>query len=56
MLRQNWDKSLRLENFCSLKEAQVVIGTWRDHYNRVQPHSSLGYRPLAPVTREALAH
>ena len=21
---------------------------WREHYNRVRPHSALGYRPLAP--------
>ncbi|MBL0407505.1 transposase [Microvirga aerilata] len=27
-----------------LREAQVVIGAWRDHYNRVRPHSSLSYR------------
>jgi hypothetical protein len=33
----------------------VIIGAWRDHYNRVRPHSSLGYRPPAPVTMEAIA-
>jgi len=48
------DECLRLEIFYSLKEAQVVIGAWRDHYNRVLPHSSLGYRPPAPVTLEAV--
>lgn len=36
------DECLRLEIFSSLKEAQVVIGAWQDHYNRVRPHSSLG--------------
>ncbi len=44
------DECLKGEIFSSLKEAQVVIGAWRDHYNRVRPHSSLGYRPPAPVT------
>ena len=42
------DECLKGEIFYSLKEAQVVIGAWRDHYN--WPHSSLGYRPPAPVT------
>ena len=49
------DECLKLEIFYSLKEAQVVIGTWRNHYNRVRPHSSLGYRPPAPVTLEVIA-
>jgi transposase InsO family protein len=48
------DECLKLEIFYSLKEAQVVIGAWRDHYNHVRPHSSLGYRPPAPMTMEAL--
>jgi hypothetical protein len=26
----------------------VLIERWRDHYNRVRPRSSLGYRPPAP--------
>src|SRR3954451_15629334 len=50
------DECLKLEIFYSLKEAQVVIGAWRDHYNRVRPHSSLGYRPPAPVTRAVANH
>ena len=49
------DECLKLEIFYSLKEAQVIIGAWRDHYNRVRPHSSLGYRPPAPMTLEAIA-
>jgi len=36
------------ENFYSLKEAQIVIESWRCHYNAVRPHQSLGYRPPAP--------
>ena len=31
-----------------LKEAEVLIEGWRKQYNRVRPHSSLGYRPPAP--------
>ena len=50
------DECLKPEIFHSLKEAQVVIGPWRDHYNRVRPHSSLGYRPPAPVTIPDVAH
>ena len=30
----------------------MLIERWRQHYNRIRPHSSLGYRPPAP---EALA-
>jgi len=47
---------LKLEIFYSLREARVVIGAWRDPYNRVRPHSSLGYRPPAPVTRAFANH
>jgi transposase InsO family protein len=36
------------EIFYSLKEAQVIIESWRRHYNTVRPHGSLGYRPPAP--------
>jgi len=44
------DECLNQEIFYSLKEAQVVIEAWRHEYNRVRPHSSLGYRPPAPAT------
>jgi hypothetical protein len=44
------DECLNQEIFYSLKEAQVVIGQWRKHYNTVRPHSSIGYRPPAPQT------
>ena len=37
------------ELFYTLKEAQTVIEDWRNHYNHVRPHSSLGYRPPAPM-------
>jgi len=42
------DELLNGEIFYTLKEAQTVIEAWRQHYNRVRPHSSLGYRPPAP--------
>ena len=38
------------EIFYSLAEARILIERWRRHYNTVRPHSSLGYRPPAPVT------
>ena len=44
------DELLNGEIFYSLKEAKVVIGQWRHHYNTVRPHSSLGYRPPATQT------
>jgi transposase InsO family protein len=44
------DELLNGEAFNTLREAQVLIEEWRRHYNRVRPHSSLGYRPPAPET------
>ena len=44
------DEFLNGEIFYTLKEAQVLIETWRCHYNAIRPHSSLGYRPPAPET------
>ena len=43
------DELLNAEIFYSLREARVVIERWRKDYNTVRPHSSLGYRPPAPV-------
>ena len=42
------DELLDGEIFYSLKEAQVIIESWRRHYNTVRPHGSLGYKPPAP--------
>ena len=42
------DELLNGEIFYSLKEAQIVIEQWRQHYNTKRPHSALGYRPPAP--------
>ena len=39
------DELLNGESFYSLKEAQVLIEMWRNHYNTIRPHSALGYRP-----------
>ena len=36
--------------FYTLQEAKVLIEQWRRHYNRIRPHSALGYRPPAPET------
>ena len=45
------DQLLNGEIFYSLKEATIIIEGWRIHYNTQRPHSALGYRPTAPVTR-----
>ena len=44
------DELLNMEIFYTLKEAKVLIERWRQHYNTVRPHSSLGYKPPAPQT------
>jgi putative transposase len=43
------DELLNGEIFYSLKEARIVIESWRRHYNEIRPHSSLGYKPPAPA-------
>jgi len=37
------DECLSLEWFRSRSEAKVLIEAWRQHFNMVRPHSSLGY-------------
>ena len=32
----------------TLREAQIVIESWRRHYNTIRPHASIGYKPPAP--------
>jgi len=44
------DELLNGEIFTTLREAQVLIERWRQHYNTTRPHSSLRYRPPAPET------
>jgi transposase InsO family protein len=49
------DELLEREIFYTLREAQVLIEGWRQHYNTARPHSALGYRPPAPETRAPLS-
>src|SRR5918995_1182007 len=42
------DELLDGEIFYTLREAQIIIESWRRHFNTVRPHASLGYRPPAP--------
>jgi putative transposase len=42
------DELLNREIFYTMEEAEILIETWRRDYNRVRPHSALGYRPPAP--------
>ena len=48
-LRLHRDELLNEELFYSLAEARIVIESWRQHYNTLRPHSSLGYKPPAPA-------
>jgi putative transposase len=45
------DELINREIFTTLTEAKVLIEQWRQEYNQVRPHSSLGYRPPAPEVR-----
>ena len=38
------DECLNRELFGSLEEARIIIEQWRDEYNELRPHSSLGYQ------------
>jgi len=42
------DELLNRELFETLWEVQVLVERWRQTYNRIRPHSALGYRPPAP--------
>jgi transposase InsO family protein len=46
------DECLNRERFDTLLEARVLVERWRHEYNRLRPHSSLGYRPPAPEAIE----
>jgi len=46
------DELLNGEIFDTLLEARVLTEWWRQEYNHLRPHSSLGYRPPAPETIE----
>ncbi len=48
------DELLDRELFVNLKEAQVLLEDYRDHYNHHRPHGALGYlTPAEFVAREA---
>ena len=42
------DELLDVEIFNPLREAQILIESWRRPYNAIRPHSALGRRPPAP--------
>jgi len=46
------DELLDREIFDTLLEAKILVEQWRQQYNHVRPHSSLGYRPPAPAAIE----
>ena len=48
------DELLNREIFYTLEEAQVLVEQWRQIYNKIRPHSALGYRPPAPEAIEIL--
>ena len=39
------DELLDGEIFYSLREARIVIESWRRHYNTIRPYASLGILP-----------
>jgi transposase InsO family protein len=45
------DEFLSCEVFYTLKEAEVLTAEWRYLYNHIRPHTSLGYKPPAPLAR-----
>ena len=44
------DELLNGKIFDTITEAKVVTERWRNTYNKIRPHSSLGYKPPAPET------
>ena len=42
------DELLNGEVFNTIEEARILSGWWRDEYNHIRPHSSLGGKPPAP--------
>ena len=43
---------LNLNWFAGLEDARLTIEQWREHYNHVRPHRSLGKKPPAVFARE----
>src|SRR5262249_7462210 len=48
------DELLDGEIFYPLREARIVIESWRRHYNTIRPHASLGYKPSTGGVRARL--
>jgi len=44
---------LNLHWFATLEDARSTIDAWREHYNHVRPHRSLGKKPPAVFAQEA---
>ena len=44
------DEVLKREIFYPLEEARFIIDRWRQEYNQIRPHSSLGYSSPTPET------
>ncbi len=49
------DELLNAESFTCLREAQVLVETYRRQYNHHRPHSSLGYQTPAAFAAACLA-
>lgn len=47
------DSCLNQHWFRDIEEARYEIDRWREHYNHVRPHSSLGYQPPAVFAKNA---
>jgi len=41
------DKCLNLHAFSDMNEVQKIVEEWKDEYNTIRPHSSLGNVPPA---------
>ncbi|MEO7798090.1 MAG: integrase core domain-containing protein [Opitutaceae bacterium] len=48
------DECLNRELLASVLEAQVIAGNFRDEYNTIRPHSTLGYKRPAEYRAELL--
>jgi transposase InsO family protein len=48
------DECLNREWFRDLRDARVVIESWREFYNHRRPHSALGYRPPSQMRQQEL--
>ena len=49
------DEILNREIFYSVREAKVIVESWRLEYNNHRPHSSLGYKSPAEFASSCIA-